>query len=148
MSPLLVCDRGQKTKPSVRAIFCGSSNCGKTNASLALLIHPNVLRFENVYIYSKSLNQPKYEFLEKILYSVNGVEYYPFNEHDDVKKKSEVKENIDDYDDDDGDDDDCDLIFKSFDNEQGDEKEDSSNLEQPTLNETETNLEPCSSSSF
>ena len=56
---------GHLLPSSVRAIFCGPSNCGKTNALLALLIHPNGLRFENVYVYSKSLNQSKYEFLEK-----------------------------------------------------------------------------------
>lgn len=78
---------------SVRAIFCGPSNCGKTNALLALLIHPNGLRFENIYIYSKSLKQPKYEFLEKVLQSVDGVEYYPFNEHEEVIMPSEAKPN-------------------------------------------------------
>ena len=40
------------------------------------------------------------------------------------------------------------MTFKSFDNEQGDEKEDSSNLELSTLNETETTLEPSSPSSW
>ena len=47
---------------SVRAIFSGPSDCGMTNASLDLLIHSNGLRFENVYVYSKSLNQPKLYF--------------------------------------------------------------------------------------
>ena len=69
---------------SVRAIFCGPSNCGKTNASLTLLTHPNGLRFENIYIYSKSLNQPKYKFLEKDLQTVNKIEYFPFYEHEEV----------------------------------------------------------------
>ena len=75
---------------SVRAIFCGPSNCGKTNALLTLLIHPNGLRFENVYVYLKSLNQPNYNFLEKVLELVNGVEYYSFNEHEDVIIPSEA----------------------------------------------------------
>ena len=44
---------------SVQAIFCGPSNCENTNAFITLLTHPNGLRFENIYIYSKSLNQPK-----------------------------------------------------------------------------------------
>jgi len=52
---------------TVRAIVCGPSNCGKTNAVMALITDPNGLRFENIYVYSKSLNQPKYVFLKKLL---------------------------------------------------------------------------------
>ena len=50
---------GELLPSSIRAIFCEPSNSGKTNALLALLIHTNGLRFENFYIYSKSVNQPK-----------------------------------------------------------------------------------------
>lgn len=78
---------------SVRAVFCGPSNCGKTNALLTLITHPNGLRFENVYIYSKSLKQPKYKLLEKLLQSVDGVEYFPFNEHEQVVPPNDAKPN-------------------------------------------------------
>ena len=44
---------GDLLPDSIRAIFCGPSNWGKTNSLLALITHPNGLRFENVYIYSK-----------------------------------------------------------------------------------------------
>ena len=76
---------------SVRAIFCGPSNCGKTNALLTLLTRPNGLRFENIYIYSKSLNQPKYKFLEKVLQSVNYIKYFPSNEHREVVQPNEAR---------------------------------------------------------
>ena len=36
---------------SIRASFCGPSNCGKTNVLLSLLIHPNGLKFDYIYIY-------------------------------------------------------------------------------------------------
>ena len=49
---------------NMRAVFCGPSNCGKTNALLAQILNPNGLKFDNVYVYSKSLKQPKYKFLE------------------------------------------------------------------------------------
>lgn len=75
---------GQLLPDSIRAVFCGPSNCGKTNALLALITHPNGLRFENVYVYSKSLNQPKYKFLEKLLAPLEGIEYFAFSEHDKV----------------------------------------------------------------
>lgn len=78
---------------SVRAIICGPSNCGKTNALLALIVHPNGLRFENIYVYSKSLNQPKYQFLKRLLSPIKGVEYFPFNEHDQVIKPEDAQPN-------------------------------------------------------
>lgn len=78
---------------SVRAVICGPSNCGKTNALLSLITHPNGLRFENVYVYSKSLNQPKYQFLKRLLESVEGVQHYYFNEHEDVIKPEEARPN-------------------------------------------------------
>jgi len=40
---------------TIRAI-----NCGKTNVLINLLESPHGVRFENVYVYSKSLQQPKY----------------------------------------------------------------------------------------
>lgn len=78
---------------TIRAIFCGPSNCGKTNSLLTLITHPNGLRFENIYIYSKSLNQPKYQLLEKMLKPVQGVEYFPFSEHEQVVAPSDARPN-------------------------------------------------------
>lgn len=75
---------GELLPDSIRAVFCGPSNCGKTNSLLALITHPNGLRFENVYIYSKSLNQPKYKFLKELLEPIDGMQYLPFSEHDEV----------------------------------------------------------------
>ena len=51
-------------------------------ALLAIILHPNGLKFDNVYVYSKSLKQPKYKFLERVLSDVEEVEYYPFSEHE------------------------------------------------------------------
>lgn len=84
---------GKLLPNSVRAVFCGPSNCGKTNALLTLLTHDNGLRFENVYIYSKSLIQPKYEFLKKLLEPVRGVGYFPFGENDEVVKPENARPN-------------------------------------------------------
>lgn len=69
---------------SIRAIFCGPSNCGKTNALVALLTDLNGLRFENLYVYSKSLNQPKYKFVESVIEAIDGIEYHPFSDHEEV----------------------------------------------------------------
>lgn len=58
---------------TVRAIICGPSNCGKTNILISLLESPHGLRFENVYVYSKSLQQPKYQYLEKLLTPIDEI---------------------------------------------------------------------------
>jgi len=78
---------------TVRALVCGLSNCGKTNAVLALITHPNGLRFENVYVYCKSLQQPKYQFLEKLLKRVPGVGYFPFHSHEVVIPPNKARKN-------------------------------------------------------
>ena len=65
---------------SVRAVICGPSGCGKTNVLLSLLESPNGLRFENVYVYSKSLRQPKYRYLERVLSRVGGLGYFPYSD--------------------------------------------------------------------
>ncbi|KZC06161.1 hypothetical protein WN55_07333, partial [Dufourea novaeangliae] len=57
---------------------------GKIHVIVSLLESPNGLRFENIYVYSKSLHQPKYRFLEEVLSSVENVEYFAFSEIVDV----------------------------------------------------------------
>jgi len=48
---------GEMLPSTIRAIICGSSNC-KINILISLLESPNGVHFENVYVYSKSLQQP------------------------------------------------------------------------------------------
>lgn len=81
---------GKLLPTSIRAIFAGPSGCGKSNALLSLLTHPNGLRFANLYIYSKSLNQPKYEFLRKVIEPLNDMQYFAYTDHEDVISPSEV----------------------------------------------------------
>lgn len=84
---------GELLLNSVRAIFCGPSNCGKTNALLTLITHPNGLRFENIYIYSKSLNRPKYQLLKQLLDPVKNTEYFAFTEREQVITPEEARPN-------------------------------------------------------
>lgn len=69
---------------SVRGMIVGSSGCGKTNLVYVLLTHPNGLRYENVYVYSKTLHQPKYQALEKIISSIKGMKYFAYNTSDEI----------------------------------------------------------------
>lgn len=78
---------------SIRCIICGPSNCGKTNLMFNLIFHPKALFFENIYIFSKSINQPKYKFLTRIFSKIPEIGYFIFTENDDVFHPNEVKPN-------------------------------------------------------
>jgi hypothetical protein len=82
---------GKLLPDSIRCIICGPSNCGKTNAMLNLLVHPEGLRFANCYVYSKSLQQPKYQFLQQVLDGIKGVGSFFYNDREDVVKPTQVK---------------------------------------------------------
>ncbi|KAG5337198.1 GLUCL protein, partial [Acromyrmex charruanus] len=66
---------------TIRAIICGPSNCGKINVLISLIESPNGVRFENVYIYSKLLQQPKYQYLEN-LFTIDASHRAGNNAHD------------------------------------------------------------------
>lgn len=78
---------------SIRCIICGPSACGKTNTLISLLTNPNGLRFENIYIFSKTLEQDKYKYLESILRPIQGLGYYTFSLNDDVIPLNKAKSN-------------------------------------------------------
>lgn len=78
---------------SIRGLIIGPSNCGKTNAMVSLLTHPHGLRFINVYIYSKSLYQPKYEYLRQVLAPIKGLGFYTFNDNAEIMEPSNAKPN-------------------------------------------------------
>lgn len=86
--------RHGKLMPStIRCLICGPSNSGKTNLIIGLLLHKNGLKFENVYVYSKTLFQPKYIFLEKVLRRVPGVNFLKYNENEQVLNPNRAKPN-------------------------------------------------------
>ncbi|MEY2831111.1 MAG: hypothetical protein RLZZ574_369 [Cyanobacteriota bacterium] len=78
---------------SIRAVICGPSGVGKTNLLYCLLTDPNGACFENVYIYSKSLYQPKYVQLEKIMQNIPEIEYHTFSNTSDVVSPDEANYN-------------------------------------------------------
>lgn len=79
---------------TVRCIMCGPSNCGKTNVLVNLLLDENGVKFENLYIYSKSLNQPKYALLEKIIRTADDrIGIHTFSDSEVIMKPSEAKPN-------------------------------------------------------
>ena len=70
---------GDMLPASIRAVVCGSSNCGKTNVLISLLESPHGIRFENVYVYSKSLQQLKYRYLANLLTPIEEISYFTFS---------------------------------------------------------------------
>lgn len=78
---------------TIRAIICGPSNCGKTNLLISLIESSNGVRFENIYIYSKSLQQQKYQYLEKILKPIDDIGYFTFSNNSDVIQPDDAQPN-------------------------------------------------------
>ena len=77
---------------SIRGVLCGPSNCGKTQALISLLLSKNGLRFQNVYVYSKSLTQPKYVYLEKLFQGIPEIGYQAFSNNEEILPPDQVGE--------------------------------------------------------
>lgn len=78
---------------SIRCIIAGPSNCGKTNLLISLIESEHGLKFENIYIYSKTLEQDKYKYLEKLLKPIKEIDYFTFSASDKVLAPSQTKKN-------------------------------------------------------
>lgn len=75
---------GELLPNSIRCIVCGPSNSGKTNLIISLLLHEDGLRFRNLYVYSKSLYQPKYIYLEKVMDMVDDTSFNKYNHNSEI----------------------------------------------------------------
>lgn len=60
---------------------------------VSLLEHENGLKFENIYLYSKSVNQEKYKYLKNLLNSTKGIGYNAFNNSEDILEPCQAKPN-------------------------------------------------------
>lgn len=78
---------------TIRCIICGPSNCGKTNVVISLLENSNGLKFENIYIYSKSLHQSKYQYLEKVLRPIKGLGFFTYSNNASVIPPEKARAN-------------------------------------------------------
>lgn len=86
--------RHGKLLPSdIRSVVVGPSNSGKTNVMLSLLLDSNGLKYRNVYIYSKSLQQPKYKYLEKVMSKIPEIGFKTFSENIDIIPIEQAKSN-------------------------------------------------------
>ena len=78
---------------SIRSIICGPSNCGKTNLMFKLLTDPEGLKYANVYVFSKSLQQPKYIWLAKLFDKMPEIGFKTFDNTNDVIQSHLAKPN-------------------------------------------------------
>lgn len=82
---------GDLLPSTIRAGICGTSGSGKTNVLLGLLTHVNGLRFLNIYIYSKSLQQAKYKYLYELIKPINELKLFVYDSHQEIIKPNEAE---------------------------------------------------------
>lgn len=76
---------------TVRCLVTGPSNSGKTNSILSLIYDENGLSFSNLYIYSKSLFQPKYQMLGEVLGAIPEIGFFPYSDTDNLISVHDAK---------------------------------------------------------
>ena len=82
---------------TMRTIFVGPSSSGKTNALLSIIKSKNGLSFENKYIiYSISLFQLKYRYLETLLKPIKEIGFYQFSDREQVVSPEDATKFSDD----------------------------------------------------
>ena len=84
---------GSLLPDSIRGIMVGPSGSGKTNVMFNLITHINGLKFENIYLYTKTPNQEKYVLLKKIIDDIKGANLFTFTNAEQVIKPNLVKQN-------------------------------------------------------
>lgn len=83
---------GEIIPDSARCLIIGGAGVGKTNLLLNLLIDPAGLSFTKVYLYSKTLEQKKYKFLDEVINGIDGVTFETFSSNDEVIDPENIEE--------------------------------------------------------
>lgn len=76
---------------SVRCIVVGSSGSGKTYSVLSLILSKNGLRFKNIYIFCKTICQPKYRLLEEVVKGMDNIGFYVFSDNIEIMPPNEAE---------------------------------------------------------
>lgn len=78
---------------NLRMVIAGPSGCGKTNVLISLIESKHGLKFENIYLYSKTLEQEKYVYLCEMLRSIKEIGCYTFTSSENILPVNEMKKN-------------------------------------------------------
>lgn len=78
---------------NIRGLLIAPSGGGKTNLLLSLITDKNGIEFENIYLYCKTMEQPKYKYLNEVLRPIKDIGFYTFTSSDDVIETSKYKKN-------------------------------------------------------
>lgn len=76
---------------NLRCIIAGPSGCGKTNVLISLIESEHGVQFENLYLYSKTLDQNKYKYLCQMLQSIKEIGCYTFSASENVLEPNQMK---------------------------------------------------------
>ena len=68
-----------------RIIATGKNGSGKTSTVLSMLFSPNGLRFSSVYLFSRSLDQDKYRYLENVFAGLPEIPLYKFSSDTEIE---------------------------------------------------------------
>ena len=82
---------GKLLPDSLRCACVGPSSCGKTSTLLSLLLSPNGLKYAGVYVYSKSIEQPKYKYLESVFSGLKEIPLHMYSNAEQVIDVDHVK---------------------------------------------------------
>jgi len=75
---------------NIRAIFVGPSGGGKTCALLSLIYNKEGITFKNIYLFSKSLFQPKYEELGLVMKGLPEIGFFTFDSCETVPSPGDI----------------------------------------------------------
>ena len=80
---------------TIRGIISGPSGCGKTNLVVNFINEPYGFRFENLYSYSTTFDQPKVDFIDRVFNPElrKHVQYFQFSNYEDVIPPQEARPN-------------------------------------------------------
>ena len=78
---------------NARILIIGRSSSGKSNTLLNLIFHKNGLKFNHLYLYSKSLYQDKYVFLKKVFSKIKCISFHMSDQIDEIPHPNKIEKN-------------------------------------------------------
>lgn len=78
----------------MRCIICGPSGCGKTNLLFNMLFDRKGISFSNIYLFSKTTFQSKYQLLRTIMEGLEGMSYTECDTSEEIPAPHELPANL------------------------------------------------------